>query len=320
MSPEQARGQTGRQARRHLGVRLRALRDAHRHARVSRRDGLGCHCAILEREPDWSALPSAPRRQRCSGCCDAVWRRIGRQRLRDIGDAQRELEDHAGVRTKGAAAGPRRTRGDAQRRWRHRSLPRGSLAAVGWHRFTRDDRDGAAGHPDDSEPGRWRGARHAADDSMPLALSPDGRRLAYVARRDGRNQLHIRDLDAFEAKLLPDTEGARHPFFSPDGQSIAFFAGGKLKRVSILGGAPVAICDAPVNGHAGTWSSQGIIVFDPGASGLMQVEASGGVAERSHEPRREKGRGKFVVAAFSAGWTHVARHARTRDRSRRGPA
>src|SRR6185503_6665990 len=44
--------------------------------------------------------------------------------------------------------------------------------------------------------------------------------------------------------------------------------------------SPVTICDAPVNGGAGTWSSQGVIVFDPGASGLMKVEASGGVAER----------------------------------------
>jgi hypothetical protein len=113
-----------------------------------------------------------------------------------------------------------------------------------------------------------------------LALSPDGRRLAYVARRDGRAELYLRELDAFEPKPMTGTEGAAYPFFSPDGQWVAFFADGKLKRVSVLGGAPMPICDAPVVGHGGTWAPDGTIVFDPGDSGLMRVAAAGGSPAR----------------------------------------
>ena len=62
--------------------------------------------------------------------------------------------------------------------------------------------------------------------AQPLALSPDGSRLVYVAYRDGRTQLYLRQLDAFEAKPMAGTEGAWYPFFSPDGESVGFFATG----------------------------------------------------------------------------------------------
>ena len=117
--------------------------------------------------------------------------------------------------------------------------------------------------------------------ASPLALSPDGRRLAYVARSSGHHQLYVRNLDAFDAKLLPGTEGAQYPFFSPDGEAIAFFAGGKLKRVSIVSGSPAIVCDVPAITRGGSWSSQGFIVVpDPGGTGLMKVPESGGVPER----------------------------------------
>ena len=116
--------------------------------------------------------------------------------------------------------------------------------------------------------------------AAPLALSPDGRRIAYVARRDGRAELYVRELDAFEPKPMTGTEGAAHPFFSPDGQWVAFFADGKLKRASVQGGAPIPICDAPVSGRGGAWGVGGMIVFDPGDSGLMRVAATGGKPER----------------------------------------
>jgi eukaryotic-like serine/threonine-protein kinase len=115
--------------------------------------------------------------------------------------------------------------------------------------------------------------------ASPLALSPDGRRLAYVARSGGRAQLYLRDLDVFEAKPLAGTDGARYPFFSPDGESIAFFADNRLKRVPVRGGSPVTVCDVPTLGQGGTWAPDDIIVFDPGASGLMRVSAAGGSAE-----------------------------------------
>jgi serine/threonine-protein kinase len=113
--------------------------------------------------------------------------------------------------------------------------------------------------------------------AMPLALSPDGRLLLYAARSAGRVQLYLRSLDAFETKPIAGTEGARYPFFSPDGQWVAFFADGKLKRVSVQGGYPVTVCDTPGVGRGGTWGGDGTIVFDPGASGLMSVAADGGI-------------------------------------------
>lgn len=77
----------------------------------------------------------------------------------------------------------------------------------------------------------------------------------------------------------PRTEEAQHPFFSPDGEWIAFFADRKLKRVAVAGGSPISICDAPVVGHGGSWSPDGTIVFDPGDVGLLSVAATGGAPE-----------------------------------------
>ena len=121
-----------------------------------------------------------------------------------------------------------------------------------------------------------------ASGAAPIAISPDGERVAYVARRDGRAQLYVRELDAFEPTLITGTDGAMYPFFSPDGMWVAFFADGKLKRVSIGGGAPLPICDASDVSPGGTWSPDGTIVFDPGdtAAGLTRVPATGGAPRR----------------------------------------
>ena len=84
-----------------------------------------------------------------------------------------------------------------------------------------------------------------------------------------------------QATALAGTDGADSPFFSPDGQQIAFFAGGKLKRISVAGGAPVTLCDAP-NGRGGAWGEDGTIVFAPdGGPGaiLWRVSSAGGKAE-----------------------------------------
>jgi Tol biopolymer transport system component len=109
----------------------------------------------------------------------------------------------------------------------------------------------------------------------PFALSPDGRRLVFVARREGKAMLWIRPLDADEAQVLPGTEGASFPFWSPDGRSLGFFAGGKLKRIEVRGGTPETICDAA--GLGGTWNRDGVILFgaDNGRS-IYRIAASGG--------------------------------------------
>jgi serine/threonine protein kinase len=112
-----------------------------------------------------------------------------------------------------------------------------------------------------------------------FALSPDGRAIALVTDRDGDASLSIRRLDKIGVTALSGTKGASYPFWSPDNRNIAFFAEGKLKRVSAAGGAPQVICEAPI-GNGGTWNGDNVIVFTPGIfDGLYRVSASGGRPE-----------------------------------------
>jgi Tol biopolymer transport system component/predicted Ser/Thr protein kinase len=112
-----------------------------------------------------------------------------------------------------------------------------------------------------------------------VALSPDGIDLAYVARQGGTQQLFLRALDGFEAKPIPGTEDAVNPFFSPDSQWLGFFADGKLKKVSVSGGAVVSLTDSG-NIYGASWGSQGVIAFTPsGSSSLQQVSDAGGARQ-----------------------------------------
>jgi len=113
-----------------------------------------------------------------------------------------------------------------------------------------------------------------------LALSPDGRRLAFVAAgSSGSRMLWIRPLDSLSAQPVPGTEGALAPFWSPDSRFIAFTADGKLKKIDPAGGPAVPLCDnsSPV---PGSWSRDNVIVFGPSGNGrgpLLRVAAAGGV-------------------------------------------
>jgi len=112
----------------------------------------------------------------------------------------------------------------------------------------------------------------------PLSVSPDGRRIAFVAgSADGKYLLWVRSLDTLTAQALAATDGASSPFWSPDDRFLGFFAGGKLKKIEVSGGPPITLCDAP-NNRGGTWSGDGVIVFAPNYPGILQkVSASGGV-------------------------------------------
>ena len=112
-----------------------------------------------------------------------------------------------------------------------------------------------------------------------LAISPDGATVAYVATADGNGGLWVRPLDGTSARLLPGTEGAYSPFWSPDSKSIGFFAEGKLQRVDLAGGMPATICNAGL-GRGGTWTNDGRILFATFGSPLLQVPASGGTVSR----------------------------------------
>ena len=113
-----------------------------------------------------------------------------------------------------------------------------------------------------------------------LALSPDGRHLVFLAAgADGIARLWLRPLDALEARPLDGTEDATDPFWSPDGRNIAFFARGALRRVDLNGRAPQELSPATINTRGGSWSSSGVILFNPdNLTGLMRVAESGGTA------------------------------------------
>jgi serine/threonine-protein kinase len=279
MSPEQARGQT---VDRRTDVwafgcvlyEMLTARRAFPGSTVS--DTIA---AIISREPDWDALP---------GSTPPVLRRLARRclakdpkrRIRDIGDVRLELDDTlASAAEEGAGVeGPPRWRGGRWGRAVTGAAAVIGIAALVWAL--------QPGRNDTTQPVTRATVTLAADQQLdttnraaPLALSPDGRRLVYTAYSAGQVQLYLRNLDAFVATPIGGTEGARYPFFSPDGLWVAFFSQGKLKRVSLQGGSPVTICDTPAVGRGGTWAPDGTIVFDPGNSGLMRVIASGGVPE-----------------------------------------
>jgi Tol biopolymer transport system component len=112
-----------------------------------------------------------------------------------------------------------------------------------------------------------------------VALTPDGRTVAIVAYSERANKYVIwrYEIGGREAFVLPGTEDAAHPFWSPDGRSIGFFANGKLKKVDAFSGmSPQVLCDA-ANGRGGTWNRDGVILFTPDAfKGIHRISSAGG--------------------------------------------
>jgi eukaryotic-like serine/threonine-protein kinase len=122
-----------------------------------------------------------------------------------------------------------------------------------------------------------------------MALSPDGRFLAFTATRDGQMRLWIQPLDSTSARELPGTERAHLPFWSADSRSIGFFAGGKLKRVDADGGRLQTLADAPTP-QGGTWNHDEVILFSPGSGAIYKIAAAGGtpVVVRAQDPGRQE--------------------------------
>ena len=137
-----------------------------------------------------------------------------------------------------------------------------------------------------------------------VTLSSDGQMMAFVGGGPGASpQIYVRRLDRLEATALAGTEDGFGPIFSPDGQWIAFFAAGKLKKVSVTGGSAITLCDAP-NGRGASWGDDDMIVFQPNnvpGSPLARVSAAGGAPEPFTKPNdKELHRWPQVLPGASA--------------------
>ena len=128
-----------------------------------------------------------------------------------------------------------------------------------------------------------------------LALTRDGRTLAFIALESGRRHLFLRRLHELQATKLPGTEDAAAPFFSPDGESLGFFTPTHLKRIAVTGGTPVNVCavaSGPTGARGGTWGGDGTIVFQPttiAGAKLMRVADTGGTPAPLMTPASDDG-------------------------------
>ncbi len=109
------------------------------------------------------------------------------------------------------------------------------------------------------------------------AISPDSRHIVFSGlHRDGRRGLLLRPLGTDAAHLIPLTDDGSDPFWAPDSETIGFFAEGKLKMLSVSGGPPRIVCDAPAD-NGGTFLSPGVVLFGPGPAGtIVEVDVERG--------------------------------------------
>jgi eukaryotic-like serine/threonine-protein kinase len=264
---------------------------------------------VITKEPDWGLLPPKTPLSIHKVLTRCLQKDRSR-RLRDIGDVRLELDEatgEAGSQTSGARVPNQSPKTFRRRVFTGISIATVSmaLAAVGtavWMRpapqkFPALQRLTIVLPDHVSYP--------EAVGTSGIAISPDGTHIAYPAVENGNRLLYLRRLDQLEGRPMPGTDNATSPFFSPDGEWIAFFTyeGGaqpsnKLKKVAVRGGPPQTICDAPIP-PGGSWGPDDNIVFASGHDGsapisLLQVPAAGGTPKPLLVPDPKKSERRFA--------------------------
>jgi Tol biopolymer transport system component len=217
--------------------------------------------AVLRHDPDVPAVP--PRFQKLLRLCLT---RDPRQRLRDISGARLLLDE---------APAPAAVTARPQWPWIAALAVTAGVAAVGWWPRPQPAPAAAVHFTLPLPDGTVHSGSSAAAQVVP---SPDGRHLAFVARdsKTGKTWLWLRPLNSRDARRLERTEDANFPFWSPDSQTIGFFAERKLKKIAITSGAPQTICGFEGRGDGAAWGEDGMIVFAAGQTSLQRVSAGGG--------------------------------------------
>jgi serine/threonine protein kinase len=241
--------------------------------------------AVIKDEPAWDALP-ADLPPAVAGVLRRCLVKDPARRLHDVADARLLLEDEGREAEAPRPAPARPTRWREAVAWLLAVAGIGAAATLAWKR--------PAAPP--AEPLTHFSLALPVDqtlafvDTPTLALSPDGRKLAFVVTgAEGETAIHVRALDQPEARPVPGTQGGLAPFFSPDGSALGFFADRRLKAVPLDGGPARSLADAP-NGRGGAWGADGSILFAPGYdTGLWRVPSAGGAVEPVVLPDTEKG-------------------------------
>ena len=230
--------------------------------------------AIQEHEPDWGGLPSnvpADIRRLLRRCLE----RNPRRRLHDIADARIEIEDTAN-HPEDSQSVPASAPGNRRRALGISAAVLAVALAAVLGAWLRPPAQAPTLRVVDILTPR-------TSDIFSFALSPDGERIAFVADHEGQPMLWVRALDAAKPQVLPGTEAARRPFWSPNSLSIGFFANSELRRIEARGGAARTVTYA-LGGTTAAWGPDGTILFSGAdAPALRRVAASGGTATAATE-------------------------------------
>jgi eukaryotic-like serine/threonine-protein kinase len=256
--------------------------------------------AVIKEEPDWSELPAATS-VRVRVLLQRCLQKDPKRRLRDIGDARISIDEVLSGTPEPLPVGAIPTTAPLWRRALPWALFAASavLAALALIHL----RGGAHATV---EPVRFEitlPEKAVLPTNSGFAVSPDGRKLAFVARGpEGVLSLWLRGLDSLDAHLLPGSEstaGTIPPFvWSFDSRYIAFSAGEKLKKIDVSSGATVTLCDLSDVPVGGSWNRDGTIIFGTGNGGIMRVSADGGLADPLTTVDSSRGESNHVLPSF----------------------
>ncbi len=242
---------------------------------------------IVEREPVWEMMPHIT-----PAIVRSLLRRCLRKdvqgRLHDIADARIEIEEAMTEPPLSAGATPV----SEARRWR---------AVVPWLIVALASGLAIWLSIQRTEPGSGAPMRFALDipyllsgaKTSSIAIAPNGTRMVYPAQQDGKTQLYLQEIGELKARPIEGTENGEFPFFSPDSQWLGFHADGKLKKISLTGGPPLPLCNAPESMKGASWGSDDTVLFhtfaETSGMGIWRISSIGGTPEPLISPRLEEG-------------------------------
>ena len=249
--------------------------------------------AVLRANIEWETLPAGtpPAIRRLLERC---LERDPKRRLRDVGEARIAMEEAPAslIATRAETAAGLASRRAGRGRMVASALAgvalgAGLVAGVAAMRHRRSARDSGVRLnvvlPRDQA---------MVVEGLPnFALSRDGAEMAYVAKKEsGKSALYLRSMGSFDARELVDTEGASTPFFSPDGQWLGYFVGGRVQKMAVSGGPPQPVCDTPVSDLGGAaWADDGSILVPSMNGSLLRAAPSGGKCVEIVKPDATRG-------------------------------